>query len=562
MQSAVIVLLKLMLATTTSGGTNSAYARSVAEGMPSEKAPDPTLEDLDIVRHREILNKGISSLLLLTLRWFKASHVLKFEYLSQVMLDSNVLLLILKIFGLQEVSQFVRWRSEVEPFGLLAYCRMMSREVTPTTPQEILASCQLRIGDVWDQFPEDPARLRHVARRDAGATDAAAGYNAAYSWRNFATTMLLTRILHKICKHKVHRILLLVQYKSAAILKRSLRVQHTALQQYVLKLIKSQVPFCGRKWRQSNMRIITLIYLLCKPTLRDDWLGGGDIDAEVEASLPEEQTLRTLIQYYNQTRFGARTAVAGAGDDATHDARRTASNADSSRPEVSADGSDAASVAFEREAFPLRKRASVVGTPGRYISDDAVEGYLDVYEDVLHEMFDADANPLEALAPNAEPEPASEAAHAPPGTPPVRAADATEHGGSDAGAAGPSDENRNVWEHLSPREMQVLASSPGPPSLSPKGDRLGRHVSWSAHPDSVAMNRRVNSSPAQLRPVLHWNMDDLVEDALSTEQGEGECAPPLDPATAAPSSPLVIPASPLPSPQPGGIDEVEHIFGA
>lgn len=37
-----------------------------------------------------------------------------------------------------------------------------------------------------------------------------------------------------------------------AVLKRVLRVPHPMLQLHVLKLIKSQVPFCGRKWRQCE----------------------------------------------------------------------------------------------------------------------------------------------------------------------------------------------------------------------------------------------------------------------------------------------------------------------
>lgn len=73
------------------------------------------------------------------------------------------------------------------------------------------------------------------------------------------------------------------------------------LQLQVLKVIKSQVPFCGRKWRQcrakqiiadhftetsltANMKTITAIYLNCKPELRDEWLAAIDIDNEVEES--------------------------------------------------------------------------------------------------------------------------------------------------------------------------------------------------------------------------------------------------------------------------------------
>lgn len=39
---------------------------------------------------------------------------------------------------------------------------------------------------------------------------------------------------------------------SQAILKRILKVTHPILQLYVLKVIKSQVPYCGRKWRQCK----------------------------------------------------------------------------------------------------------------------------------------------------------------------------------------------------------------------------------------------------------------------------------------------------------------------
>jgi len=84
-----------------------------------------------------------------------------------------------------------------------------------------------------------------------------------------------------------------------------LRVSHPLLQLHVLKLIKSQVPFCGRKWRQcmcddfscrwytypvlANMKVITSIYLKCRPDLRDEWLTGTEVDdisdAQVRMSL-------------------------------------------------------------------------------------------------------------------------------------------------------------------------------------------------------------------------------------------------------------------------------------
>lgn len=88
-----------------------------------------------------------------------------------------------------------------------------------------------------------------------------------FCWRNFFSTINFAKIMQKLSKHRSHRIRMLVQYKSSvclksalaaintkcrgqAVLKRMLKVQHPMLQLHVLKLIKSQVPFCGRKWRQ------------------------------------------------------------------------------------------------------------------------------------------------------------------------------------------------------------------------------------------------------------------------------------------------------------------------
>ena len=94
-----------------------------------------------------------------------------------------------------------------------------------------------------------------------------------------------------------------MQYKSSAILKKTLKVPQPQLRLYTLKLFKNQVPYCGRKWRQTNMRVITAVYLYCRPELRDDWLAGSDVDADVEEALPLEQALRALTHWHNLKRY-------------------------------------------------------------------------------------------------------------------------------------------------------------------------------------------------------------------------------------------------------------------
>jgi len=87
-QSIVVVILKLLLSTVSIGKDKEAEI----------------LEDINVTRKRESVSKAVSGTLLLLLKWFKTSHVLKFEYLSQVLIDSGCMLLILKLLGLQEVA--------------------------------------------------------------------------------------------------------------------------------------------------------------------------------------------------------------------------------------------------------------------------------------------------------------------------------------------------------------------------------------------------------------------------------------------------------------------------
>ena len=51
------------------------------------------------------------------------------------------------------------------------------------------------------------------------------------------------------------------------------------------------------------MKVITGIYLHCRPELRDDWLAGADVDAEVEDALPQEQAIRALTHFFNVRRY-------------------------------------------------------------------------------------------------------------------------------------------------------------------------------------------------------------------------------------------------------------------
>jgi hypothetical protein len=98
-----------------------------AQGQ-QEQEGEPSPEEIDATRTREITSKAMTAILLLLLKWLRVSReccpkvsfvvdvsadmscvsdVLKFEYLTQLLLDSNYLPLVLKLFAHQDIQQVV-----------------------------------------------------------------------------------------------------------------------------------------------------------------------------------------------------------------------------------------------------------------------------------------------------------------------------------------------------------------------------------------------------------------------------------------------------------------------
>jgi hypothetical protein len=94
--------------------------------------------------------------------------VLKFEYISQLLMDSGCLLLILKMVGLPDVSELVKTQTDIPYYGVFDYNR-----------------------------------------------NRAAVQSSSVNAKRMFWMITLLRILQMLTKHKPHRILLMTQYKSA-----------------------------------------------------------------------------------------------------------------------------------------------------------------------------------------------------------------------------------------------------------------------------------------------------------------------------------------------------------
>jgi Domain of unknown function (DUF3402) len=89
-----------------------------------------------------------------------------------------------------------------------------------------------------------------------------------FSWRSIFIITNLLRILQKVVKRKPYRNLQLVQMKFTGILRKQFKIPNEIVLYYVLKIVKGQVPYSGRKWRQritplaNSSLVISFIFLL------------------------------------------------------------------------------------------------------------------------------------------------------------------------------------------------------------------------------------------------------------------------------------------------------------
>ncbi|XP_014291797.1 striatin-interacting protein 1 [Halyomorpha halys] len=267
----MIALLKILLAAAPTSKAKTDSINILSDVIPIQM-PTTVLQSMklgiDVNRHKEIIVKAVSGILLLLLKHFKLNHVYQFEFMSQHLVFANCIPLVLKFFN-QNIMAYVGAKNAI-PILDFPSC------VIGDQPELTVES--LEIGD-----------------------------NQQYSWRNLFSCINLLRILNKLTKWKHSRIMMLVVFKSAPILKRTLKVRHAMMQLYVLKLLKMQTKYLGRQWRKSNMKTMSAIYQKVRHRLNDDWAYGNDLDARPWDFQAEECALRSSVDRFNTRRYGNNT---------------------------------------------------------------------------------------------------------------------------------------------------------------------------------------------------------------------------------------------------------------
>ncbi|CAK9826215.1 Striatin-interacting protein 1 [Anthophora retusa] len=263
----MISLLKILLAAAPISKAKTDSTNIMADVLPGQM-PMTVFQSMklgiDVNRHKEIIVKAVSAILLLLLKHFKVNHIYQFEFMSQHLVFANCIPLVLKFLNQ----------------NILLYTE--SKNVIP-----IMDFPMSVIGE----------------QTDACLDNFEIGGNLPYSWRNVFSCINLLRILNKLTKWKHSRIMMLVVFKSAPIFKRALKVRHAMMQLYVLKLLKMQTRYLGRPWRKSNMKTISAIYAKVRHRLNDDWVYGNDLEARPWDFQEEECELRSCVDRFNNLRY-------------------------------------------------------------------------------------------------------------------------------------------------------------------------------------------------------------------------------------------------------------------
>lgn len=268
----MIALLKILLAASTVNSKNKSE-RVESINIMAEINPDVSSQsvvqtlkmDVDATRHKEIIIKAISAILLLLLKHFKVNHIYQFEYVSQQLMFANCIPLILKFLSQDMYAYIVTPRSTISAIDFPACVIGEQPELT----SDAIELCSFQ----------------------------------PYCWRNMFSCINLVRVLNKLTKWKHSRIMMLVVFKSSQTLLKALSVRQPMFQLYVLKLLKVQLKFLGRQWKKNNMKLIGPIYQKVRHRLTDDWAYSNDNEARPWDFQAEEFTLQANINRFHQRRY-------------------------------------------------------------------------------------------------------------------------------------------------------------------------------------------------------------------------------------------------------------------
>lgn len=279
-----------------------------ADAQTSAQVRSALFRKLESLRVKDTTLWAVSGILVMLLKWFKASHILKSFYFGTVLVDS------------QFFSVFIEFISDSFNNNAL---QKLDNENTALSSYEILAA-QNKLINPKIQLPqfdffrfclghrEAPSHIRllnstPVCRMKHQLDDN--GERVVHTTEfNHEFCAVLTNLFNVanelLIDNMSQRVIMFNETKPTDLMKIILlNFENDHLQTPILHIFKKLTPYQGRKWRASNMDVISRIYLKLRLSLKDDWLSGKDLESDFNSCYDQEVALRSLLQFYNMREY-------------------------------------------------------------------------------------------------------------------------------------------------------------------------------------------------------------------------------------------------------------------
>lgn len=296
-----------------------------------EKVDYILMLQLEMIDVKEVTLKASSSILILLLQWFKKSHILKYYYLSSILSDQQFLSVSLDYMSHSFNNQNLqKWNGDDDKHS--PENNQLSEDNEERFPEyEVLISqnkimnprIELPRFDFFNnclkQYPTDHSyqfidkimilQLPTVLDSDHISNTYIKSYNKNYC-------IILSNLLHSINKILIksitQRIFTLNELKPSELFKMIItNFNCKALTTPILHALRKLIPYQGRKWKSTNMDLISQIYLKLDLSMKDTWLSGKDLEFDFNNSYDQEVALRALLQFYNVRNYPEQMELMG-----------------------------------------------------------------------------------------------------------------------------------------------------------------------------------------------------------------------------------------------------------
>lgn len=288
---------------------SSFVGRFGGENSNNNKIFGMIYHQLDILRAKETTLKAVSAILILTLRWFKVSHLLKAYYFGSLLFDArfpNVFVEFLAdSFNNTALQNFGSENKGMPIYDILSSQNRLLNLAIELPQLSFFKACRGKVEfcaqklQLVNKVPigKLPHKVDGANKSIVDITD----FNHDFC---FILINLLNVTNKVLIKNILQRIFIFNDTKPTDLLKIILlNYVSEDLRKPILKIFKKITPYQGRKWRALNMDVISLIFLHMKLSLRDNWLSGRDLENEFKDSLDQEMSLRSLLQFYNVRNY-------------------------------------------------------------------------------------------------------------------------------------------------------------------------------------------------------------------------------------------------------------------